>query len=130
MKIKLQNLINETINSSKFLNLTSFIGELEKQGVNTKIKVSAVGEIQGISYELESCHFAASKLGRNNSACTIPALKSHGIKIDLKQIRTMIDRSDINFSPRMARKIMNHHNNKSIFFDREKTIQKTQYDRL
>ena len=118
VKIKLQNLINETINSPNSLTLSRFIKELGKKGINIKIKISGEGEVQGISYALESYPFAANKLGRNNSACTLPTLKLRGVKIDLKQIRTILNRSDINFSEKMVRKIMNHPNNRNLFYGR------------
>ena len=124
VKIKLQKLINKTVNSSEFLDLSQFIKKLEKRGVNTKIKVSEEGEVQGISYALESYPFAASKLGRNECACTLPALKGRGVKIDLKQIKTIIDRSDLDFSQKIVREVMNHPNNKNLFYGREKSSQR------
>lgn len=119
VKIKLQNIIGETIDSSNSLTLNSFMKKLEKQGVNTKIKISDQGEVQGISYALESYPFAGRKLGRNDRASTIPALKRRGVKIDLKQIRSMIEHSDINFSQKMVREVMNHPNNRNLFYGRE-----------
>lgn len=62
--------------------LAQFIDTLKVAGVETLLKVSEEGIIQGVSYSLDGVAFAGRKLGRNGKACTIKGLAIRGIDCD------------------------------------------------
>jgi Relaxase/Mobilisation nuclease domain len=77
---KIQDAIETTIQPG--MAMTQFIEYLEVAGVETSIKFSNEGIIQGISYSTDGVAFPGGKLGRNGKACTLKGLAMRGINFD------------------------------------------------
>ena len=80
---KIQDTIETAIKPG--MELTEFIKQLEVNGVETSLKLSSEGMVQGISYSTDGVSFAGGKLGRNLKACTLEGLAMRGIKFDLER---------------------------------------------
>ncbi len=64
--------------------IAQFIEKLELTGVETSLKISDEGIIQGISYSIDGVAFPGRKLGRNSKACTIEGLVIRGVDFDIE----------------------------------------------
>ncbi|RUT03808.1 hypothetical protein DSM106972_047220 [Dulcicalothrix desertica PCC 7102] len=80
---QIQDVIDATIQPG--ITMTKFVEKLASRGIQTKIKVTTEGEIQGISYSVDSVAFQGRKLGRNSGACTLKGLVARGIDFNLKR---------------------------------------------
>jgi hypothetical protein len=80
---KIQDVIDATIQPG--ITMTQFLEKLTASGIQTKVKVTTEGEIQGISYSLDSVAFQGGKLGRNSKACTLKGLVARGVDFNLKR---------------------------------------------
>ncbi len=80
---KIQDAIDATIQPG--ITMTQFLEKLASRGIQTKVKVTTEGEIQGISYSVDSVAFQGRKLGRNNKACTLKGLVARGVDFNLKR---------------------------------------------
>jgi hypothetical protein len=72
IKRQLQNLCDEAAADQP--SLGQYKKRLKDAGVETLIRETRTGKIQGISYELDSVAFAGHKLGRNYSLCGLQRL--------------------------------------------------------
>ena len=79
---KIQDVIEDAIQPG--MKFAQFIEHLKVNGVETSLKLSSEGMVQGISYSTDGVAFAGSKLGRNLLACTLKGLAMRGIKFDLE----------------------------------------------
>ena len=80
---KIQDVIEDAIQPG--MKFAQFIEQLQVNGVETSLKLSSEGMVQGISYSTDGVAFAGSKLGRNKQACTLKGLAMRGIKFDLER---------------------------------------------
>jgi hypothetical protein len=80
---KIQDVIEDAIQPG--MEFAQFIEQLKVNGVETSLKLSSEGVVQGISYSTDGVAFAGSKLGRNVFACTLKGLAMRGIKFDLER---------------------------------------------
>ncbi|MEO1376644.1 MAG: relaxase/mobilization nuclease domain-containing protein [Cyanobacteria bacterium J06635_10] len=80
---KIQDVIEDAIQPG--MRFAQFIERLKVNGVETSLKLSSEGVVQGISYSTDGVAFAGSKLGRNKQACTLKGLAMRGIKFDLER---------------------------------------------
>jgi hypothetical protein len=79
---KIQDAIENVIQPG--IEIAQFIEKLELLGVETFIKISDTGKIQGISYSIDGVAFPGRKLGRNSKACTIEGLVMRGVDFDIE----------------------------------------------
>jgi Relaxase/Mobilisation nuclease domain len=79
---KIQDAIENVIQPG--IAITQFIKNLEFAGVETSLKISDEGIIQGISYSIDGVAFPGRKLGRNSKACTIEGLAMRGVDFDME----------------------------------------------
>jgi Relaxase/Mobilisation nuclease domain len=79
---KIQDAIENVIQPG--ITMTKFIENLELVGVETSLKISDEGIIQGISYSVDGVTFSGRKLGRNSKACTIEGLAMRGVDFDME----------------------------------------------
>ncbi|NJM74303.1 MAG: hypothetical protein HC862_31975 [Scytonema sp. RU_4_4] len=102
--------------------MTQFLEKLQTAGVETKVKVTKEGVIQGISYLTNGVAFQAGKLGRNGKACTLKGLLSRGIDFDLERdVLALVQRATSNNQDdkqmsinTLIAKIQNHPQNLSM----------------
>jgi len=80
IKRRLQNLCDQAADDRPTMN--QYLQRLKDAGVETRIRETRTGKIQGISYELEGVAFAGHKLGRNYSWIGLQKL---GITENLEQ---------------------------------------------
>ena len=80
---KIQDVIDTAIQPR--IGFAEFIEKLKAADVETSLKLSDEGIIQGISYSTDGVSFAGGKLGRNLKACTLEGLAMRGIKFDLER---------------------------------------------
>jgi hypothetical protein len=79
---KIQDAIENLIQPG--IAITQFIENLKLKGVETSLKISDEGIIQGISYSIDGVTFPGRKLGRNSKACTIEGLAMRGVDFDME----------------------------------------------
>ena len=79
---KIQDAIENVIQPG--IAIAQFIEKLELLGVETSLKISDEGIIQGISYSIDGVAFPGRKLGRNSKACTIEGLVMRGVDFDIE----------------------------------------------
>ena len=77
---KIQDVIDTAIQPR--IGFAEFIEKLKAADVETSLKLSDEGIIQGISYSTDGVSFAGGKLGRNSFACTLKGLAMRGVKFD------------------------------------------------
>ena len=87
---KIQDVIEDAIQPG--MKFAQFIEHLKVNGVETSLKLSSEGMVQGISYSTDGVAFAGSKLGRNKQACTLKGLAMRGIKFDLEHDENALTR--------------------------------------
>ena len=87
---KIQDVIEDAIQPG--IKFAQFIEHLKVNGVETSLKLSSEGMVQGISYSTDGVAFAGSKLGRNKQACTLKGLAMRGIKFDLEHDENALTR--------------------------------------
>ncbi|WP_337884479.1 relaxase/mobilization nuclease domain-containing protein [Fischerella thermalis] len=118
---KIQDAINTTIQPE--MTMTQFLEKLQTAGVETKVKVTKEGIIQGISYSTDGVAFQARKLGRNGKACTLKGLLARGIDFDLERdVLALVQRATSNSQDdkqmsinTLIAKIQNHPQNLSMY---------------
>ncbi|BAZ69405.1 relaxase/mobilization nuclease family protein [Fischerella sp. NIES-4106] len=118
---KIQDAIDTTIQPE--MTMTQFLEKLQAAGVETKVKVTKEGIIQGISYSTDGVAFQARKLGRNGKACTLKGLLSRGIDFDLERdVLALVQRATNNSQDdkqtsinTLIAKIQNHPQNLSMY---------------
>ncbi|PAX52242.1 relaxase/mobilization nuclease domain-containing protein [Brunnivagina elsteri] len=79
---KIQDAIENAIEPG--IKIVQFIDNLKVAGVETSLKVSDEGIIQGISYSIDGVAFQGRKLGRNSKACTIEGLEMRGVNFEME----------------------------------------------
>jgi hypothetical protein len=79
---KVQDAIENAIKPG--IKLAQFIDNLKVAGVETSLKISDEGIIQGISYSIDGVAFQGRKLGRNSKACTIEGLAMRGVNFEME----------------------------------------------
>ena len=67
------------------MGFAQFIKNLNVNDVETSLKLSVMGIVQGVSYSTDGVSFAGGKLGRNSFACTLEGLAMRGIQFDLER---------------------------------------------
>lgn len=68
------------------ITMTQFLNHLSQAGVETQVKVTREGIIQGISYSTDGVAFQGSKLGRKASfSCTLQSLQRRGVSFNLER---------------------------------------------
>lgn len=87
---KIQDVIEDAIQPG--MRFAQFIEQLKVNGVETLLKLSSEGMVQGISYSTDGVVFAGSKLGRNGFACTLKGLAMRGIQFDLEHDENALTR--------------------------------------
>ena len=87
---KIQDVIEDAIQPG--MKFAQFVEQLKVNGVETSLKLSSEGIIQGILYSTDGVAFAGSKLGRNKQACTLKGLAMRGIKFDLEHDENALTR--------------------------------------
>ena len=80
---KIQDVIDATIQPG--ITMTQFLEKLASKGIQTKVKVTTKGEIQGISYSVDSVAIIGRKLGKNSKACTLKGIVARGVDFNLKR---------------------------------------------
>lgn len=80
---KIQDAINTAIEPG--ISVTQLLKKLDKAGVETKVKVTREGVIQGISYSIDGVAFQGSKLGRSDRACTLQGVQQRRVSFDLER---------------------------------------------
>ncbi len=79
---KIQDAIETAIQPG--ISIAQFIDNLKVIGVETSLKISDEGTIQGISYSIDGVAFQGRKLGRNGKTCTIKGLAMRGVDFDIE----------------------------------------------
>lgn len=68
------------------MTMTQFLNHLSQAGVETQVKVTREGIIQGISYSTDGVAFQGGKLGRKaSSSCTLQSLQRRGVSFNLER---------------------------------------------
>ena len=80
---KIQDVIEDAIQPG--MEFAQFVERLKVNGIETSLKFSNEGKVEGISYSTDGVAFAGCKLGRNSKACTLKGLAMRGIKFDLER---------------------------------------------
>jgi len=94
---KIQQAIDATIQPG--ITMTQFLEQLETVGIETKVKVSQEGIIQGISYFTDGVAFSGRKLGRNAKACTFTGILARGVEFDWNQDTVALTHRATSHSP-------------------------------
>lgn len=116
---KIQDAIDAAIEPG--ISVTQLLKKLDKAGVETKVKVTREGVIQGISYSIDEVAFQGSKLGRNNRGCTLQGLQCRGVSFDLERDTKAIashatsnSQRDTRSASKLIRSIKSHPRNLSL----------------